>query len=133
MARRNAGGAYTPEQIRHLLRRLMDVQNQLGERRNCLMVRTYDEYPVWCLGIIDDQFCFLSFYGSGKPGIENPALLLQSGPSSFYDACVLQFEKLWERSRELRGLPTGKEQHQSVNGIAEQRAGGDAEDRAPQP
>jgi hypothetical protein len=131
--RRNDGGAYTPEQIRHLLQRLLEVRVQLGDKRDHLMVRIYNEYPVWCLGIVDDHYSFLSFYGGGKPGIENPALLLHKGPSSFHEACVLQFAKLWERSRELQGTPVIPRESEESDTVAEQPAGGDAKDRAPQP
>jgi hypothetical protein len=122
LQRRKDGGAYTPSQILHLLERLLEVRDQLGEKRQNLRVAIYDEYPVWCIGVVDDRFSFLSFYGSGKPGVEHPALLLQKGPCSFHEACRLHFEELWKRAREIQtASDLGR---QVVPAVAEAEQGG---------
>jgi hypothetical protein len=99
--RRKDGGAYTPCQMRHMVERMIRLKEELGEKRENVRLAVYDEYPVWCVGIVDAEFSFLSFYGRGRSGLDSPAILLKSGPHSFHEACVLHFDKLWERARKV--------------------------------
>jgi hypothetical protein len=95
------GGAYTQDYMKHIARLLLNIKKELGCKGNNLRLRLYNEYPVWCIGIIDQHTSFLSFYGDGKAGLDNPAVLIESGPNSFYEACKVYFEELWEHSTEL--------------------------------
>jgi len=76
-----------------------DLKELAGDCQEKIEARFYDGLPIFRLVFVDDDICYVSYYGAkGKKGIDTPQLLLRKTDNSLYNAFFNYYTELRSKS-----------------------------------
>jgi len=71
-----------------------DLQQLASDLQGRIEVRFYEGLPIFRLVIVDDEICYVSYYGTkGRKGVNTPQLVFRKTDYSIYNAFLNYYEK----------------------------------------